>query len=75
MADDADVLNMMNTTGSQGLRPAATRTPRRDRSVEPFIAAWPGDCSDCGDPFDEGDDIAYVDNQIVCRDCWDEAGE
>lgn len=37
-----------------------------------FDASFPGVCDLCGDPFDEGEEIAYLDDEIVCKDCWEE---
>ncbi len=36
-----------------------------------FPARWPGTCTSCGDRFDEGDEIAYEDGEIVCERCAD----
>ncbi|WP_435279123.1 hypothetical protein [Streptomyces sp. 1222.5] len=34
-----------------------------------FTAQFDSDCWHCGGPICEGDDIAYVDNEIACEDC------
>lgn len=33
-----------------------------------FYASYPGRC-DCGEPFDEGDEIRYVDGELLVQDC------
>lgn len=35
-----------------------------------FNARWAGTCNDCGEDFEEGDRIGYVDDVICCYDCW-----
>ena len=38
-----------------------------------FVAAYDGRCTDCGDDIFSGDEIAYLDDEVVCADCWHEA--
>lgn len=38
-----------------------------------FEARYPGECSECGEPFDEGDDIEYNwADEIVKSECCGE---
>lgn len=34
-----------------------------------FTASYPGGCSECGEDFDEGDRVGYVDDELCCDDC------
>lgn len=34
-----------------------------------FTAQFPGRCEACGTPFQEGESIGYLDNEIVGYDC------
>lgn len=36
-----------------------------------FYAKWRGWCSECGDEWEEGDEIGYVDDELCCGDCVD----
>lgn len=45
----------------------------RGTSRQTFVAAYNGHCNDCGNDIEEGDDIAYLDDEIVCEECWLEA--
>lgn len=38
-----------------------------------FSARFPGECHQCFEPFEEGDEIGYVDDQICCEICCDMA--
>lgn len=38
-----------------------------------FTARFDSDCQHCGAPIAEGDEIAYIDNEIACEDCVAEA--
>lgn len=42
-------------------------------SSQLFPARYPGECTECGDLFDEGDWIAYLDDEIVCELCYKDA--
>lgn len=35
-----------------------------------FLANWDGECTCCGDSFEQGDNIAYLDDELVCEYCW-----
>lgn len=37
-----------------------------------FTAAFPGTCASCGWDFDEGDEIGYLDNELVAECCFEE---
>lgn len=39
-----------------------------------FPARWPGTCDSCGEPYEEGDDIGYLEGygRPVCRACWED---
>lgn len=37
-----------------------------------FRAAYPGDCNSCLAEFDEGEEVGYVDDELVCEACCDE---
>jgi hypothetical protein len=34
-----------------------------------FTAAFPGRCNECGDEIEIGDDVQYVDDELVHEDC------
>jgi hypothetical protein len=34
-----------------------------------FAAAYPGECAECFDPIEPGDDVQYVDDELVHADC------
>jgi len=34
-----------------------------------FTAAFPGTCEECGEPIEIGDDVQYVDDELVHEDC------
>ena len=38
-----------------------------------FLARYDGECTNCFAEIYEGDDIAFVDDQIVCEECWEDA--
>jgi hypothetical protein len=38
-----------------------------------FGARYDGHCVPCGTAFDEGDAVGYVDDELCCEDCYDEA--
>lgn len=37
-----------------------------------FVAVYDGSCTECGDDIFGGDEIAYLDDEVVCADCWRE---
>lgn len=37
-----------------------------------FSAAYPGECSECGLDFMDGDEIGYVDDEICCEECCEQ---
>jgi formylmethanofuran dehydrogenase subunit E len=39
----------------------------------PFVARFDSDCQTCGDLITEGDDAGYVDDEVVCGNCYSEA--
>ena len=34
-----------------------------------FTATFPGRCSECGEQIEVGDDVQYVDDELVHEDC------
>lgn len=46
----------------------------RPRRGPLFKIAYDDYCRECGDECDEGDRMGYVDDEICCEDCWEEAG-
>lgn len=42
-------------------------------SRKTFTAVYDGSCNECGDDIFEGDEIAYLDDDVVCADCWRES--
>lgn len=41
-----------------------------------FNASYPGECSECGMDFEEGDPIRYDDDdEIICEDCGEEQAQ
>lgn len=45
-----------------------TETPRSAYGPV-FAARWDGECADCGMAFDAGDDVRYVNGELVAVDC------
>lgn len=39
-----------------------------------FNLLYSGYCRECGSDMDEGDKAGYVDGDLLCEDCWREAG-
>lgn len=46
----------------------------RNRRSRLFFAMYDGECSHCLSDILEGDEIGYVDDEICCQNCWDDAG-
>jgi len=63
-------LNLSESTGRPRPRPAARYSEGTSR--RPFIARFDSEAA-CGHDVYEGDEIAYVDDEIYCKDCWAEA--
>jgi formylmethanofuran dehydrogenase subunit E len=40
-----------------------------------FEAQFEGDCAECAEPIDIGDEVGWVDEEVVCRSCYDAAAE
>jgi alkyl hydroperoxide reductase subunit AhpF len=38
-----------------------------------FTARFDSDCKHCDGPISEGDEIAYIDDEIACETCVSEA--
>lgn len=38
-------------------------------NITRFRARYDGECSDCGDYFEEGDFVGYVDDELCCGEC------
>ncbi|MGW0134859.1 hypothetical protein [Streptomyces sp. NPDC003299] len=53
--------------------PAEARTAPRRRVGRRFTAAFDGACAECHGDFYEGDEVAYVDDELCCEDCADAA--
>lgn len=45
----------------------------RQLSSKMFPATWGQDCTECGEWIEEEDLAGYLDNQLVCDACWNEA--
>lgn len=45
----------------------------RQLSSKMFPAQWGQDCAECGEWIEEEDLAGYMDNQLVCDACWNEA--
>lgn len=39
-------------------------------SRDTFTAKYDGWCMECGADIEPGDEIAYLDDALVCEDCW-----
>lgn len=46
--------------------------PLPPKRVARFYARWDGECSECLLPFDAGEEVGYVSNDLCCKDCCDE---
>lgn len=42
-----------------------------DERPRTFEARYSGRCTSCGEHWEEGDEIAYVDDELVCEWCLD----
>lgn len=42
-------------------------------SRQTFVAVYDGHCAECDDDIFSGDEIAYLDDQVVCEGCWIDA--
>lgn len=40
-----------------------------------FTARFDSECAHCGGDIEEGDEIAYVDDEIACEDCVSQADD
>lgn len=40
-----------------------------------FAAAYSGTCDECGDEIEPGDDVQYVDDELVHADCNPDLGD
>lgn len=40
-----------------------------------FTASFDGECEMCDGDIQCGDDIAYLDDEVVCEECWLEGTE
>lgn len=40
-----------------------------------FTARFDSECQHCGASITEGDEIAYLDDEIACEDCVADAGD
>lgn len=38
-----------------------------------FTARYDGECAECGNTIVEGDPAGYVDDELCCQACWEEA--
>lgn len=38
-----------------------------------FTARFDSECARCDEPISEGDTAGYVDDEVCCEDCWEEA--
>lgn len=56
------------TPAEQAAADRRTETPRFSTGPV-FPARWDGECADCGKAFDAGDDIRYIDGDLVAVDC------
>ena len=51
-------------------RPAADWAALRRRSVaRVFEARYPGECAGCGEPIEPGDQVSYVDDELLGGCC------
>jgi hypothetical protein len=39
--------------------------------VTPFVARYRGECADCGDRIEPGQQVTYVDDELTHADCAD----
>lgn len=60
-----------STDAPEGSTPEPERsTPApRSRIGRRFSAAYDGECQGCGGEFHEGDEVAYVDDELCCEAC------
>jgi hypothetical protein len=46
--------------------------PLPPKRVSRFYARWSGECAECLLPFDAGESVGYIDNDVCCEECCDE---
>lgn len=53
--------------------PFGSRYERMPDKGPLFPASYEGVCNNCGWDIEPGDDIGYVDDEVVCKECWRDA--
>lgn len=51
------------------VRPLYVRPRRPGNHLKTFLARYDGVCRHCGDEFEAGDPIGYIDDEIACFNC------
>jgi formylmethanofuran dehydrogenase subunit E len=46
---------------------------RGDKKSRLFRAMWDGECTKCGEETYQDEEVGYVEEEFVCKSCWDDA--